>query len=50
MHHVGVERARVSALSEGACDPTDTDALLERLVNYTAAGFVESLRAKTQTA
>ena len=45
MHHVGVERSRIEALSMGACDGRDVKELTERLVTYAAAGFTESLKA-----
>jgi AcrR family transcriptional regulator len=45
MHHVGVERSRIQALSMGACDGRDVRELIERLVTYTAAGFTESVKA-----
>ena len=46
LHHVGVERARLGALSNGACDPSDTSMLLRRLVDFAAAGFMEMAAAK----
>lgn len=49
MHHVGIERLRIEALSNGVCDSRDMAALTERLVDYTAAGFLASVEAGKKT-
>jgi AcrR family transcriptional regulator len=39
-HQVGLEFERLVALSDGQCDPSNTDALIERLLDFCVAGFV----------
>jgi len=46
LHNVGVEIERLVALSDGKCDPTDANALVNRLVEFSVAGFIEGGRAK----
>jgi AcrR family transcriptional regulator len=38
MHQMGIELDRLANLSEGACAVDDTDALIDRLVDYVSAG------------
>jgi len=38
-HNSAADYERLTRLSDGLCAPDDRDALLERLIDYTAAGF-----------
>ena len=46
MHQVGLELDRLIALSDGKCDPSNTEALIDRLLDFCVAGFVEGGKLK----
>ena len=39
LYHTGAHAARLVSLSEGECDPSDTEECLKRLIPFLAAGF-----------
>ena len=45
MHHTIGDRKRLDALSTGACDYGDVDLVVDRMVEFTAAGFEAPARA-----